>query len=323
MYAVEQWRTTREEGSAALAYIWDHVLHLGQTPTDQERSSSESSSVGVRLSPSVFALTTPLLDDGDESDHGQFDQRLVYVPPSSDNESSVHLRMPPSGHTAAGTKRVQYEAGTVCPPFVTSWLVDSGCPLDLIDRTQVLGCLSSICDGSKVTLATANGDTTSSEVLPLFLNKLNEHVQPHVLDSTPNVLSLGRRVIVDGYSFEWPAYSYEPRLTHPTTGERIDLEVRDFVPYLVVPPNDAELREPWTHNSWAAAPSTRREAGSSGSGSLIADMERFHNAVDATPVARVANAAPGPGTGSSSSSSSSGGGGRGGSLPLAYRTMHH
>ena len=181
--------------------------------------------------------------------------------------------------------------------------------------------MGSVCDGSKVTLATANGDTTSSEVLPLFLNKLNEHVQPHVLDSTPNVLSLGRRVIVDGCSFEWPAYSYEPMLTHPKTGERIDLEVRDFVPYLVVPPNDAELREPWTHSSWTAAPSTRREARPDWSGSLIADMERFHNAVDTTPVARatpvasdavpvdrVAQAAPGPGTGSSSSSSSSGGG---------------
>ena len=32
----------------------------------------------------------------------------------------------------------------------------------------------------------------------MFLDKLKERVQPHVLDSTPNVLSFGRRVIVDG-----------------------------------------------------------------------------------------------------------------------------
>ena len=131
----------------------------------------------------------------------------------------------------------------------------------------------------------------------MFLNKLKEHVQPHILDSTPNVLSLGRRVIVDGYSFEWPARSHSPWLVHPTTGEKIHLEVRDFVPYLVVPPTDAELREPWTRDSWVAAPSLTREQ-------HVADMEDFQNAVDSTPVARTATAAPGPGTGASSSSGS-------------------
>ena len=165
--------------------------------------------------------------------------------------------------------------------------MDSGCPLDLIDRSHIQGCLDSVCDGSKVTLATANGDTVSSEVLPLYLNKLKEQVQPHVLDSTPNVLSLGRRVIVDGYSFEWPAHSHSPWLVHPTTGEHIHLKVKDFVPYLEVPPNDAELREPWDRQSWVAAPSLRRDDGT------VTDMEDLLRAVDTTPVARSATAAPG------------------------------
>ena len=107
VYKVELWCTIREEGAAAFANVWDDMLHLGLVPTDQERSSSVSSEVGVRLSPSVFVLATPLLDDGDQSDYGQHDPKLVTMPPESNPTSGVHLRMPPSGHTAAGTKRVQ------------------------------------------------------------------------------------------------------------------------------------------------------------------------------------------------------------------------
>jgi len=69
-----------------------------------------------------------------------------------------------------------------------------------------------------------------------------------VLDSTPNVLSLGRRVVVGGYAFFWPAWSYSPWLQHPSTGEKVWLKVRDFVPYLDVPAGDAQPRT-WEHGS--------------------------------------------------------------------------
>jgi len=145
----------------------------------------------------------------------------------------------------------------------------------------------------------------------MFLNKLKEYVKPHVLDSTPNVLSLGRRVIVDGYSFEWPAHSYSPWLVHPETGEKIHLRVKDFVPYLEVPPDDAELREPRDHDSWVAAPSSRVDANDT------ANMENLYRAFNATPAARPA--VPGAGGKSegsgSGASSSSGGGGNDGKVP--------
>ena len=64
--------------------------------------------------------------------------------------------------------------------------------------------------GARVRLATANGETIADQVLPLHLASLGEDVDPHVLASTPNVLSLGRRVVVDGYAFCWPAWSYSP-----------------------------------------------------------------------------------------------------------------
>ena len=288
VHAVESWRVTRPEGIAMLVHVWDSLLHVGHEPNEAERSSLGDCSLGLRLSPSVFDVRTPIVDEDEDGDDGLSANDVVL---KSSERSGVHLRMPPSSRPAAGTKRVVGPAGGSYPPLVTSWLVDSGCPLDLIDRSHIQGCTDSICDGSKVTLATANGDTESSEVLPLYLNKLKEKVQPHVLNSTPNVLSLGRRVIVDGYSFEWPAHSYSPWLVHPTTGEHIHLRVKDFVPYLEVAPNDAELREPWGHESWAAAPSLPRDDGT------ITNMENLLRAVDTTPVARLATAAPGPGGG--------------------------
>ena len=44
---------------------------------------------------------------------------------------------------------------------------------------------------------------------------------------------------MEGYAFFWPAWSYSPWLEHPSTGEKIWLKVRDFVPYLDVPDGDA------------------------------------------------------------------------------------
>ena len=76
-----------------------------------------------------------------------------------------------------------------------------GSPLDLIHRPDVSDCEGSIEQGKKVRLATANGETVSSEVLPLRLERLGEDILPYVLKSTPNVLSLGRRIIIDGFSF--------------------------------------------------------------------------------------------------------------------------
>ena len=210
---VDFWELPREQGMAALAQVWDHVLHTGYLPDEAERLVASQCDLYVRLTPSVFTVTTPLVDYDDDDANDSADS--VVIEHLSDSASGVHLRMPPSGYVAAGTKRVGGSGSYA--PWVSSWLVDSGCPLDLLDRMHVQGCQESFCDGSKVTLATANGDTASSEVRPLFLNKLKEHVKPHILDSTPNVLSLGRHVVVGGYSFEWPVHSHNPWLVQAST----------------------------------------------------------------------------------------------------------
>ena len=51
-----------------------------------------------------------------------------------------------------------------------------------------------------------------------------------VLEKTPAVLSIGRRCMVDGYSFHWQKFK-NPYLISPN-GYKIELEVENFCPYL-------------------------------------------------------------------------------------------
>jgi len=75
-------------------------------------------------------------------------------------------------------------------------------------------------------LETANGELYADREISLYVERLGEHISSLALPSTPHVLSLGRRVVDDGYALRSPAYSKEPILTHPN-GEVIVLDVID------------------------------------------------------------------------------------------------
>ena len=66
---------------------------------------------------------------------------------------------------------------------------------------------------------------------PISIASLKEEVPVIVLDSTPDVLSIGRRCVEDGYRFVWGAHSDTPYLTTPS-GKRINLVVHGYIPYL-------------------------------------------------------------------------------------------
>ena len=70
-------------------------------------------------------------------------------------------------------------------------------------------------------------------MLPLHIDALNEEITPLVLPNTPNVLSIGKRVVDGGYDFVW-RIGERPYLTHPEGSRHIDLTVRDNWPYLDV-----------------------------------------------------------------------------------------
>ena len=63
------------------------------------------------------------------------------------------------------------------------------------------------------------------------IGELGEVAEPYILDNTPDVLSIGRRCVEDGYSFNWKPYSLHPTITTPD-GRVVELTSRDCVPYL-------------------------------------------------------------------------------------------
>ncbi len=55
----------------------------------------------------------------------------------------------------------------------------------------------------------------------------------YILDSTPNVLSIGKLCVKHGYSFYWPPQSKDPYFVKPD-GQIIPLTVIGFIPYLII-----------------------------------------------------------------------------------------
>ena len=239
---------------SALSRIWDEVHHHPvDNVTDVMRDAATLVEAPVHFNIEDFRIGSTTVD---------VRSRMAARTPS--------LARPPtrprSPRAAPAWRSGGGDASAVPTPLVTSWLIDSGCPLDLIDSADAAPCRSYVVKGPLVTLATANGDTDSRRVLPLQLQRLGESIRPYVLDETPNVLSLGRRVVEDGYDFAWDAHSMSPKLTKPHTGEVIQLTVKDFVPYLDVGNGDAipQRSTPAMPGSSSSSSSTGATAGSSG-----------------------------------------------------------
>ena len=111
---VERWSVPRAEAIAVLSHVWDSVLHYGIVPSDKERSGNNDSTWAIRLSPSVFDVTTPIVDEEEGTEVGNADNDVVLNATTSYHEG-VHLRMPPSSRPAAGTKRRAEPGGLILP----------------------------------------------------------------------------------------------------------------------------------------------------------------------------------------------------------------
>ena len=111
------------------------------------------------------------------------------------------------------------------------WIADTGSGHDLICEKYLTGNYQ-VLNTKKIKFNTAGGDTDSSDCVELSIDKLGETVQPIILDNTPPVLSVGKRVMEQGYSFPWPNGS-RPYFVHPVTGKKIKLKVNGNIPYLI------------------------------------------------------------------------------------------
>jgi hypothetical protein len=86
--------------------------------------------------------------------------------------------------------------------IVGRWIADTGSGIDLIGRKDIdREAISSKRDGEKVCLSTAGGFTDSSKYVDVHLHALNEISTPLVMQSTPPVLSIGKRCVEQNYEF--------------------------------------------------------------------------------------------------------------------------
>ena len=81
-------------------------------------------------------------------------------------------------------------------------------------------------------LTTANGEIDADDEILLFVDCLKMNLRMLVLPDTPNVISVGRRVMEEGFGFYWDPYSTHPYMTAPSTGVRIPTYVEQNCPYL-------------------------------------------------------------------------------------------
>ena len=140
-----------------------------------------------------------------------------------------HSKVVCVGSSSACSSRELARAAAVCN--LDDRMIDSGSGRDLIDIDSIprdqRQCINTL---TRIGLCTAGGESWSMGTLPVEIASLDEITSATVMQSTPNVLSLGKRVLNQGYGFYWLPYS-RPYLVLPD-GTAYVLDVKDFIPYL-------------------------------------------------------------------------------------------
>ena len=131
------------------------------------------------------------------------------------------------------------------------WLVDTGCPMDLVGLGDLKGPDRALIakGGHTHALHTANGATRTAGRVDADVGNLDEVIEAHVLESTPSIISVGKRCMDMGYSFAWAA-GCKSTLTCPS-GRTVTLDVINNVPYL--PHGDTQFVSPTPDDSEAAS----------------------------------------------------------------------
>ena len=100
--------------------------------------------------------------------------------------------------------------------LVEEWLMDTACPADLIDRKYTRDLSRHIrWNPNPPTFQTANGTVKAPLEVPITIPELGRDAAPIVMDNSPNVLSLGYRIVEEGYAFYWEPWSLTPVLFTP------------------------------------------------------------------------------------------------------------
>ena len=83
--------------------------------------------------------------------------------------------------------------------------MDTGCKHDLTTRDAIPYCQIGMIAKAElpVLLSTANDIISSDMVVPQQIGALGVNAETYVFDQSPDVLSIDRLCVQDGYSFQW------------------------------------------------------------------------------------------------------------------------
>ena len=109
------------------------------------------------------------------------------------------------------------------------WIADTGSAQDLLTRADIPDEFQFFSD-KPIGIITANGESSSNLQAKVYNGVLDCKFEPYLLESTPPVLSVGVRCMDQGYDFIWRAGKF-PYFRKPD-GKKINLVVRDYVPYV-------------------------------------------------------------------------------------------
>ena len=125
---------------------------------------------------------------------------------------------------------------------VRKWVVDSGSAEHIVCKDVLSGQEQSrVYESNPKVLLTANGEVDASNEVNVDVHQIGLNARAIVLNDTPSVLSLGRLCVEQQCEFHW-AGGGQPYLLLPD-GNRVDLDVVDFVPQL-------EVRRTFRHSVW-------------------------------------------------------------------------
>ena len=131
-------------------------------------------------------------------------------------------------------KSIASVASAIYEPGVRKWLVDTGCPFDLIAKGELEDHeVAYIKRAMKaVRMSTPNGLVDANKSVSFSVPELGSPIDAYVLEHTPTDVSIGTRCVNLGYHFVWRPYK-RPYIITPG-GKKITLEVINNVPYLPV-----------------------------------------------------------------------------------------
>ena len=116
-----------------------------------------------------------------------------------------------------------------CLAVSRKWIFDTGCGRDLISRANAQQWPEHWKDAQPLSLYTANGGTSTSDVIEVHIDALQEVCQVYIFDTTPAVIFCGKRTMGKGHAFMWMP-DKSPCIVLPN-GEIIVLRVYGDIPF--------------------------------------------------------------------------------------------